>query len=213
MTRTIRLLFLGLATMALLAACTGASAAPSVASLDDPAASGDPSASPSAPTDPQEAFLAFAECMREHGIDMPDPEVTDEGGGRFSVGMSGGDGPGKMDTEAFEAANEACRPLLENAIGEGERPQLSPEDEEKLLDFARCMREHGIDMPDPGEGGMVFQFGGPDDESFDQEAFEEAQEACQDLLPGRLGDDGPGFQVGPGGGANEGTTGADEESK
>jgi hypothetical protein len=212
MIRTIRLLFLSLAAVALLAACTGTSAAPSVASLDDPAATADPSASPSAPTDPQEAFLAFAECMREHGIDMPDPQVSEEGG-KFSVGFSGG-GPGdERDNEAFQEANEACRPLLENAIGEGGRPEISPEDEEAMLDFAQCMREHGIEMPDPGENGMVFQFGGPDDQSFDQDAFEAAQEACQDLLPGRLGEDGPGLRVGPGGGANGGTTGTDEESK
>jgi hypothetical protein len=213
MTRTIRLLLLSLAALALLAACTGATAAPSVASLDDPAASADPSPSPSAPTDPQEAFLAFAECMREHGIDMPDPQVSDEGGGKFSVGFSAGGPGGDGDNEAFQEANEACRPLLENAIGEGGRPEISPEDEEAMLDFARCMREHGIDMPDPGESGMVFQFGGPDGESFDSDAFEAAQEACQDLLPGRLGEDGPGLRVGPGSGANGGTTGSDEESK
>ena len=212
MTRMIRLLLLSLAAVALLAACTGASAGPSVASLDDPAASADPSASPSAPADPQEAFLAFAECMREHGIDMPDPQVSDDGGGKFSVGFSGG-GPGDGDNEKFQEANEACRPLLENAIGEGGRPEISPEDEEAMLEFAQCMREHGIDMPDPGETGMVFQFGGPEGESFDRDAFEAAQEACQDLLPGRLGEDGPGFRVGPGGGANGGTTGSDEESK
>jgi hypothetical protein len=211
MTRTIRLLLLSLAAVALLAACTGASAAPSVASLDDPAATADPSASPSAPTDPQEAFLAFAECMREHGIDMPDPQVSEEGG-RFSVGFSAGGPGGERDNEAFQEANEACRPLLENAIGEGGRPEISPEDEEAMLDFAQCMREHGIDMPDPGENGMAFQLGDPDDESFDQDAFEAAQEACQDLLPGRLGEDAPGLRVGPGGGANGGTS-TDEESK
>ena len=84
-----------------------------------------------------------------------------------------------------------------------------------MLDFARCMREHGIDMPDPGEGGMIFNVGGPgEDGSFDKDTFEAAQEACQDLLPGRLGgEDGPGLQVGPGGGANGGpTTTSGEES-
>ena len=77
------------------------------------------------------------------------------------------------------------------------------------------MREHGIDMPDPGEGGMIFRVGGPGDaEAIDPEEFEAAQEACQDLLPGRLGGDGPGFQIGPGGGADGGvTTAPDEELK
>ena len=217
MTRIIRLLLLSLAAVALLAACSGASAAPSVASLDDPDASVDPGASPSpsAPTDPREAFVAYATCMREHGIDMPDPQVSDEGGGKFSVGFSAGEGGGNLDSDEFQEADEACRPLLENAVGEGEPPELSPEDEEKLLEFARCMREHGIDMPDPGEGGMLFRVGGPGDaDAIDPEEFEAAQEACQDLLPGRLDGDGPSVQIGPGGGANGGvTTAPDEDSK
>src|SRR5262245_14397427 len=124
MFRTIRLLLVSLAAIAFLAACSADAAAPSVASLDDPGADPEASASPSAQTDPQEAFLAFAECMREHGIDMPDPEVSDEGGGKFSVGFNAGGpgGDGDPDMEKFQAANEACRPLLENAIGEGSRP-------------------------------------------------------------------------------------------
>ena len=205
MFRSIRLLFVIPATIAIVAACSGATAAPSVASLDDPAASADPSASPSpsAPTDPQEAFLAYAQCMRDHGVDMPDPEVKDEGGGKFSVGFSAEGAPDSINKDKMQAANEACQPLLQNSIGEGQRPQLSPEDEQKMLDFARCMREHGVDMPDPGEGGMVFNMGGPGQE-IDPEDFQAAQEACQDLLPGRLGGDAPGFKVAPGGGTDEG---------
>jgi hypothetical protein len=214
MTRMIRLLLVSLAAVTLLAACSGANAGPSVASLDDPDATTDPnaSASPSAPTDPQEAFLAFAQCMRDHGIDMPDPEISDEGGGKFSVGFSAEGRPDSINKEEMQAAEEACRPLLENAVGEGGRPELSPEDEEKLLDFAQCMREHGIDMPDPGEGGMVFNMGGPGEDQIDPEDFEAAQEACQDLLPGRIGgEDGPGFQVAPGGGTDGGGVNKSEE--
>src|SRR5215510_3414860 len=216
MTRSLRILLLSFAAIALFAACSGANAAPSVASLDDPAASTDPDASPSpsAPTDPLEAFLAYAACMRDHGVDMPDPEVKDDGGGKFSVGFSAGGPAGGPDKDEFAAADAACRPLLKNALVDGRAPQLSPEDEQKMLDFARCMREHGVDMPDPGENGMLFQVGGPNDDSFDREAFEAAQEACQDLLPGRIGGDGPGLQVGPGGGTESGpATKSDEESR
>jgi hypothetical protein len=41
---------------------------------------------------------------------------------------------------------------------------------------AKCMREHGVDMPDPdptGKGGM--RIGGPGD---DPKKFEEAAKAC-----------------------------------
>jgi hypothetical protein len=205
--------------VATVTACSGGTAAPSVASLEDPAASAAPdaSSSPAAPQDLQEAFLAYAQCMREHGIDMPDPQVSDEGGGRFSVGFSAGgpgSGPGgEIDKERFGAADEACRPLLGNAIGEEGKPDISPEDEAKLLEFARCMRAHGIDMPDPGSDGMVFNLGGPDDKSFDREAFEAAQEACKQFLPGRMGEDGPSIQVGPGGGAGGDANGESTQSE
>ena len=59
----------------------GLSAACGNGSGDDgsalPDAAGASSASPSgddeADLDPEDAMLKFAECMREHGVDMPDP--------------------------------------------------------------------------------------------------------------------------------------------
>jgi hypothetical protein len=207
MSRTIRFLVLSLAIAGLFGACNGAAAAPSVASLDDAAASADPAASPSpsAPTNARDAFLAYAQCMRDHGVDMPDPEVSDEGGGRFSVGFSaGGPGGNALDKNQMQAADDACRPLLANVVGDNGKPELSPEDEQKLLDFAQCMREHGIAMPDPNSNGMVLEGDGPKD-SIDRDAFEAANEACKSLLPGRPGQDGPNLQVGPG----TGTGGSD----
>ena len=42
-----------------------------------------------------------------------------------------------------------------------------------MLDFARCMREHGVDMPDPkfdGDGGVMMQVGGPASAVAEQDA-------------------------------------------
>jgi hypothetical protein len=50
-----------------------------------------------------EAFdgaLKFAKCMRDHGIDMPDPDPTGKGATRLG-------GPGD-DPKKFEAAAKAC---------------------------------------------------------------------------------------------------------
>ena len=66
---------------------------------------GGASPSPSAPTDPREAFVAYAACMREHGIDMPDPQFEEDG--RVTQQIGGPDGP-EWTEEEFEAANEAC---------------------------------------------------------------------------------------------------------
>jgi hypothetical protein len=70
--------------------------------------------------------------------------------------------------------------------------------QEAALEYARCMREHGIDMPDPGEGGLVVRKepgkgSGADPES---SKFRQAEEACKHLLPKR---DGAG--AGSGGGS------------
>lgn len=136
----------------------------------------------------EDAMLEFAECMREHGVDMPDP--TEDGGIRISAT------PETQDE--MEAAQEACQPILEETMGE--RPQLSPEEEaqmrDEMLAFTECMREHGVDMPDPefGDGGEVrVRVGGGDGSGGpppDDDEFQAAQEACRDEL---------GFEGGPGG--------------
>jgi hypothetical protein len=183
----------------LLAACTGAAAAPSgVASLQDPAASGSPGSSvaPSSSLSPEDAMLAFARCMREHGVDMPDPQV---GEGGFAVRIDGG----KTEPATFEAAQEACGSIMEQA-GRGPGRSMSPEDLDAMVAFAQCMRDHGIDMPDPQTdgGGLIIRgsgrggsgdSGGKDSIDPSSSEFQDAMEACQELMPGGgpQGGDGP----------------------
>jgi hypothetical protein len=129
----------------------------------------------------REAGLEFAQCMREHGVDMPDPSSS-RGRQAFSVG------PGEDTTpEEFEAASEACAKYREKM----KPPELSEEQQQEFkeaaLANARCMREHGIEnFPDPtfGEnGGAQIRIGkGSGIDPEDQE-FKEAQEACADLMP------------------------------
>jgi hypothetical protein len=202
---TIRGLFLALFVVAVLAACSATAAGPGVATLESQAPGAAPSASPS--MSPEDALVAYAECMREHGIDMPDPTYEEGENGEVRIGIGGGPGArDDVDKEEFIEAETACRHLMTAVMPAG-RGEMSPEDEEKLLQFARCMREHGIDMPDPNaNGGMVFEVGpseggeggkaGIDPNDAD---FQAAQEACGDLLPGKIGGGGPSTnEVGPG---------------
>lgn len=154
----------------------------------------------------EDAMLEFTECMREHGVEMPDPQQG--GGGGFAI-TNEVNGPG--DAEAFEAAQEACGEILDDAFGE--RPQLSPEEEAEMRDnmlaFAECMREHGIDMPDPEfgtEGGgfsvrVEASSGADRGPRPDDEEFQEAQEACQGELGFEEGE-GPGMVFRAGGPAS-----------
>ena len=212
MFRATRLPMLAVGLMTALTACSSAAGGPGVATLNDPAASGSPAAS-SAPTDPQEAMLAYTACMREQGIDMPDPQIVESedggGAGGFSVQIDKGEvgDRGQIDKDKFRSADSTCKHHLANVVGDGTNGGMSPEDEEKLLQFARCMREHGIDMPDPQPGGgMIFNEeqgdGGPNIDPNDAD-FQAAQEACGEFLPGKIKGAGPAVQ---GGGPGSGGT-------
>jgi hypothetical protein len=130
----------------------------------------------------RDAQLAFAKCMRDHGIDMPDPSPNQGG---INLRVPRGTSPAKVD-----AADKACQKHLEAVRG----PDLSPEQEKKFqeaaLAQARCMREHGVDMPDPTfdgngratiriRGGSGHKGSGPDDDP----DFKKAEEACRRLAP------------------------------
>lgn len=53
--------------------------------------------------------------------------------------------------------------------------------QEAQLKFAQCMREHGIDMPDPAPGqGIQIKI-----KPGQEKALEEAHKACEEFAPGR----------------------------
>jgi len=86
-----------------------------------------------------------------------------------------------------------------------------------MLDYARCMREHGVDMPDPtfdGAGtGPRIVTGGSDDSAppIDVDKFNEAASACEaeglgggfTVSAGDGGSSGGGVRVGIAGGATK----------
>lgn len=128
-----------------------------------PAAS---SAGSAASVDKAEANRRFARCMREHGVDMPDPGP--DGNLQFDGGAVGD------RSKAVQAAS-ACQQYLPNG---GELKNLSPQQLDQARAFAKCMREHGIDMPDPDpDGGLGAILGSGID--FDSPAFKAATEACR----------------------------------
>jgi len=169
-----------------LAACGAEADEPGVATLDESRSdgsgdSGDDDAAGSE-EDLEEQALAYSQCMRENGVpDFPDPVVED---GRLQMRVGGPDQP-RLDPEAMDRAQEACKDLAPKGGGNvpDERRQ---EMQDAALEYAQCMRENGYDMPDPevGDGGMFRMKGEPDDP-----AFQRAQEACEDKMPGRTDKD------------------------
>lgn len=72
--------------------------------------------------------------------------------------------------------------------GEGSSQQGGAEDDWGI-EFAQCMRDHDVPMPDPEPGGLV-GVQGPDELGVSNEAFQAALDACQDLLPQPGGEEG-----------------------
>ena len=119
-----------------------------------------------------DALLGFAQCMRDGGVDMPDPDP-----GSDRPDMPFGETFGAT-RDAFLSATETCSTFLtpSEQLPADHREEL----EANLLRFAKCMREHGIDMPDPtfnDNGGVEMQMGSEAGE-IDEEAMEAANEAC-----------------------------------
>lgn len=87
--------------------------------------------------------LANAQCMRDEGIDMPDP--TEDGRG-LAIDIE------NTDMEALEAASKKCIAKL----GEPPAPEggymSDAEVRESMLKMAKCFRDNGVDVPDPKEG-------------------------------------------------------------
>lgn len=96
-----------------------------------------------APIDSFEQYqLAFADCVREKGVEVPDPGVEGQ-----SITLA---------DEAFLAAATACqeelgRPPARTGSAEDDGPSATTLREEHLA-IAECLREHGVDVPDPAPG-------------------------------------------------------------
>jgi hypothetical protein len=161
-----------------LAGC-GSETGPKVATANGGAGDGGvkPSASV-APVDRQEALMKFAQCMRDNGVNMPDPEVQPGGGVLVRPGQGTNINP---NDAKFQAAMEKCRSLLPNG---GVPPTLSPEELEQQQKFAACMREHGVDFPDPDPAtGRVRIAASARAIDPDSQTFRDALAACQHLRP------------------------------
>ena len=89
MRRDLRLALAVLGLGLALAACGGSPDGDRVASLSGDGATGTTNGTARAPSkDPQQAALDFARCMREHGVNMPDPEVDEQGRIRVRIGAA-----------------------------------------------------------------------------------------------------------------------------
>lgn len=107
-------------------------------------------------------------CLREQGLDVPEPKPGEEG-----VGLTiGGDG---MSKEKMEKAFKAC---ADKAGGSGFGKEPTQADKDRALAYAKCMRENGFNMPDPKFDGSAQQ-ALPIPQGAEKQKFEKAMKACE----------------------------------
>jgi hypothetical protein len=88
--------------------------------------------------------LAFAKCMRDHGQKYEDPK-----GDSIAIQRSG-------DEAGAEAAARACRDQLGNPPPPSDgKVQSAQERQDKLLEQAQCLRQHGVNVADPKSGEPI----------------------------------------------------------
>jgi hypothetical protein len=174
----VRMFGSAMAAMVLLGIATGCAQAeaPGVATAGGAALASEATASAPASGDREDQMRAFAQCMRDHGVDVPDPQPGAGPGGGMALNLN-------PDDPTFRAAFEACRSKLPN---NGEPPRLNAEQLEQYRQFAACMREHGVDVPDPNPDGTLALGPGRGPGRFDRNdpTFQAAITACRDKLTG-----------------------------
>jgi len=113
--------------------------------------------------------LAFAECMRGNGIDMPDPAPGQEGLSEALHGIED-----DYDQATLEQAAAACEAFLPQRAHEGGHDAAR---DEAMLALAECLRDQGLEVPD-----TLFEGGGLHD--VDDDELRAAMEECRDVVAG-----------------------------
>ena len=127
-----------------------------------------------------DAALEWSKCMRENGANVPDPPVGQ--GGLLQIGPRPGQNAPSEAT--MRRAAKECEGILRDA-GPGKPPSAADRArmEAAALEHARCMRKHGIDMPDPQfnseGGGFAIRV---DPKKMSSPAWKAAEKACGNLL-------------------------------
>jgi hypothetical protein len=187
-------------------------------------------------TDLETAALNYAKCMRAHGVNIPDPQFDSNGRPIFNRGGSGTGGtgstnggqgggrgfffgPGDRNGEAnpqnstFQKARQACQKYADAFRSAFQlNPQQQAQLQKNLLAFAKCMRENGVDFPDPtfdSNGRPQFGAGGNSSlrQTLQSAVGQKALQTCRSKVGGTGGPGGGGFFFG-GRGGRGGTGGA-----
>lgn len=137
-----------------------------------------PTSAARSPTKSAQA-LAFAKCMRAHGVsNFPDPGASISGPYN-SVGSVVIPTSINTHSPAFETAMASCRGLISAALSAQDKPAVTASMKASLIAHAQCMRTHGVpgyqDPTFPASGGISVTDAGTDPQS---PAYKHAVTVC-----------------------------------
>ncbi|MFI6597083.1 hypothetical protein ACIBHX_12550 [Nonomuraea sp. NPDC050536] len=115
---------------------------------------------PAGSLSPADAQAKLTQCIRQNGIDMPDPGSPEAKNWRYTG-----------DQATLQKALKACEQYAKQLPN----PYDDPKVRDQLVKFAQCMRKQGIDMPDPPQQNWNLN---PNDPS-----FQKAMQACSQFVP------------------------------
>jgi hypothetical protein len=121
------------------------------------------------------ALTQFAGCARAHGIPVPDPNSQGQISGSQQLEQQ------YQNTPQGQATLRACGSYLQKAQT-NVTPPNTRQFRTAVLQSTRCMRAHGIPVPDPGPDGTINPAAAA---SINQASpqFQQAQQACAHLFP------------------------------
>jgi hypothetical protein len=129
-------------------------------------------------------LVAFASCMRSHGVpNFPDP--TSSGGIPKPAVVSAFQA---VSTSQGDAAQHACNHLVPAGGLSGQPVQtITPQDRQDYLNAAACMRSHGFSsFPDPTFQNNDAQVNVPSTIDQNSSQFTTAATMCTKLIPAGL---------------------------
>ena len=139
------------------------------------------SSTTAATTTSQSGPVAFAHCMRSHGVPtFPDPNANGEFDG--SKLKRAGVSPSQV-----RAAQSSCNYLLPNGVPLAPRYTITLADQIDYLKGAACMRRHGVpNFPDPVFQNGNVHFNIPPGIDKNSTTVRHAVSICQKLIPAGL---------------------------
>lgn len=127
----------------------------------------------------QRDAVRFAQCMRAHGVNVPDP--TSPGSFKGTLKLLSG-------SPAFNSGMAACQQFLPRVNAEAHESAAQHQAHiAAMLAFARCMRSHGFQsFPDPSGGQITHEMLASAGIDIHQPAAAQAADACVGVTHGAL---------------------------